>query len=327
MKNTPCISVLTIVYNGERYIEEAIDSILNQTYKEFEYIIVDNNSTDKTPEILESYAKKDKRIKIISEKRQGIRYARNTGLNFSRGKWIAVLDSDDIAMPDRIKLQLDYAEKNPGVVLIGSGCIMIDEFGKHMKTYNYPAAHDLLVKHLENHQAFFPHSSAFVNKVKVGKVGGYRFSQAEDYDLWLRLSLYGDIACMKEPLVKLRRYVYSNSYNINQKYYILFKVVPLICHLRRKEGLSDPADSEDSAWNNFLEWTNKRMENLNCFKKAEAMRELNRIRYSRANNRLYRYYLILLQMLSDRSTISALLEPSYLRNIAERLTIESKSLF
>ncbi len=323
----PEITVLTIVYNGERYIGEAIDSILNQTYKNFEYILVDNNSTDNTPSILRDYALKEKRIKIIKEMKQGPLYARNAGLQSAKGGWIAILDADDVAFPTRLEYQLDLVKKNPSIVLLGSSCNMIDEDGKFIKRHDYPSDHEALVSRLENHQAFFPHSSAFFKKQTVDKLNGYHFPHAEDYDLWLRLSMYGEIVCIHQPLIKLRRSIMSRSYNISQEAYALFGIAALACHLRRKKGLIDPSLSKKEDWENFLTWTKTRMESLNVFKKSNAIRELNRLRYSKENNKLYRMFQMLYQLLTNRFARAFLLERSYLKNAALQIAEESQTEF
>lgn len=327
MTNSPEITVLTIVYNGERYIAEAVESILNQTYMDFEYVIVDNNSTDSTPKILNEYAQKDARIKTVTETKQGILYTRNTGLQVAKGDWIAILDADDIAMPERLEKQLKFVKENPSVVLVGSGCIMIDEDGKFLKSYNYPCDHQSLVRHLENQGAFFPQSSAFFKKEVALRIKGYRFSAAEDYDLWLRLSMVGEIGCIGKPLIKLRRYVKSNSYNIEQRSYIVCKVVSLICYFRRRMGLSDPYMNGEDAWTDFVVWIRARMENLGAFEKGEAMRELCRIRYSKDNGLLYRIYKMASIMAFNRFARAALRDPSYLNKIARQLFEESKEVF
>jgi len=327
MTTHPEITVITIVYNGERYIKEAIDSILNQTYKDFEYVIVDNNSTDSTPAILKDYAQKDRRIKIIIESEQGILYARNAGLKVARGEWIAVLDADDIALPDRLECQLNLVRENPDVVLVGSGLILIDENGRSLRKYSYPNDHSSLVERLENHKAFFPQSSALIRRSSVMKLNGYRFSSAEDYDLWLRLSMEGKIACIQEPLIKLRRYVHSNSYRIEQRAYLVTKVVPLICHLRRKKGLSDPIVDGEDVGRDFIEWTGKRMKSLHVFEKAEAMREINRIRYNKDKGSFHKAYKILSTIVLKPFVIRAFLGPGYLAKVAEHIAEESTTLF
>lgn len=326
MTNNPEITVLTIVHNAERYITEAIDSVLNQTYRNFEYILVDNNSTDNTPKILADYAQKDERIKLIKETKQGVLYARNAGLQIAKGKWVAILDADDIALPNRLGYQLDFVRKNPEVVMVGSGCIMMDEDGEFLKSYSYPGDHKSLVRRLENQEAFFPHSSAFYNRQAVTKLGGYRFSAAEDYDLWLRLSIVGEIACIQEFLTKLRRHIQSNSFNTDQEYYLLYKAISLICHFRRKMGLSDLFLKREK-WNDFLEWTEKRMESLGVFQKGIAKRQLYRIWYSKENSKLCRLLQILNQFLSNRDTIAYLLDRSFLKNAAVQIAQQSAEVF
>jgi len=320
----PEITVLTIVYNGERFIREAIDSILNQTYEDFEYVIVDNNSTDSTPAILKDYAQKDRRIKIIREPEQGILYARNAGLKVARGEWIAVLDADDIALPNRLECQLNLVRENPDVVLVGSGLILIDENGKFIKRYSYPGDHKSLLSRLENKQAFFAHSSAVFKKSIVSKLGGYRILYGEDYDLWLRLSMCGEIACIQEPLIKLRQFVMSHSYDVSQESYTLSTLAALVCHFLRKEGLADPSLAKEDEWSEFLALVRIQAKNLNVFRKGKAIRELNRIRYSRKNIKLWRRIEIAYQLLSNRFARAALLDRSYLKNAAVQITEEIK---
>ena len=324
MTTHPEITVMTIVYNGERYIRKAIDSVLNQTYKAFEYVIVDNNSTDNTPAILKDHAQKDRRIKIIIEPEQGILYARNAGLKVARGEWIAVLDADDIALPERLERQLNLVMENPDVVLVGSGLNLIDENGKFIKRYSYPTDHKSLLSRLENKQAFFAHSSAFFKKLVVSKLNGYRILYGEDYDLWLRLSMCGKIACIQEPLIKLRRSVMSHSYDVSQESYILSSLAALVCHFLRKEGIADPSLAKEEEWSEFLALVRIKAENLNVFRKGKATRALNRIRYSRENSKLWRMVEIAYQLLFNRFSRAALLDRSYLKNAAVQITEEIK---
>jgi len=324
MTNSPEITVLTIVYNGQQHISQAVESILNQTFEDFEYIIVDNNSTDNTPEILSSYAGEDLRIKVIKEAEQGVLYARNAGLKIANGDWVTILDSDDVALPDRLQKQLDFVKDNSGVVLLGSGCNMIDDNGVFLKRYSYPAEYDSLVDCLENQDAFFPHSSAFYNRQIASELGDYRFPHAEDYDLWLRLSERGKIASIEEPLIELRRTVMSRSYNIKQEPYILFKLVILLCHLRRKRGLSDPFCSKER-WDDFLSWVEEKMKRLKCFKKGIAERHLHRIWYSNQETKVTGLLKILVFCLKNPYAISVLYNKKYLLEAAKKIAVQSES--
>lgn len=325
--NHPKISVITIVHNGERCIREAVDSILNQTYRDFEYIIVDNNSTDDTPKILRTYAEKDKRIRVVNERQKGILFARNAGLKASNGEWVAVLDADDIALPERLKLQMECVTRNRHVILVGTGCILIDEDGNFIKEYNYSSDHKQLMKGLEGQKAFFPHSSVLYRRKAVMDLNGYSSSYAEDYDLWLRLSMQGTITSIPDALIKLRRSILSNSYNTSQDIYILHKMVALVCHLRRKNRLSDPSVMNEDEWQAFLDWTSKQMANLKVFEKGRAIREINRIRYSKEFTKWGRAIKIFNYMLSNRFAKSFLLDRSYMGEAAHKILKESSLYF
>jgi glycosyltransferase involved in cell wall biosynthesis len=128
-KNTPLISVVMPVLNGEKYIGEAVKSVLNQTFKKFELIIINDGSTDNTLKVIDQF--KDKRIRIIiNEKNLGLVKAINKGIFAAKGKYIARCDADDINKEDRFKKQIDFLEKNSNYVLVGSTVELIDELGK-----------------------------------------------------------------------------------------------------------------------------------------------------------------------------------------------------
>ena len=120
-KNPPLISVVMSTYNRAPLLSRAIDSILNQTFTDFEFIIIDDGSSDKTPEILAEYAKKDKRIRVITNNpNKGLIYSLNKGLQEAKGKYIARMDDDDISLPNRFMKQYDFMEKNPDIAVAGS---------------------------------------------------------------------------------------------------------------------------------------------------------------------------------------------------------------
>jgi len=133
MKN-PKISVLTTVYNGEKYLEETIKSVLNQTYKDFEYLIVDDGSTDRTKEIIKKFEKKDFRVKYLYYgKNKGyynLHNVINKGLEHCKGKYIARLDADDVCYPKRLEIQYRYLESHPKIFILGSSAEVIDFKGK-----------------------------------------------------------------------------------------------------------------------------------------------------------------------------------------------------
>ena len=124
----PKVTVLMSVYNGEKHLREAIDSILNQTFGDFEFLIINDGSTDRTADILQSY--QDSRIKIIhNEKNIGLTKSLNKGLKLAKGEYLARMDADDISYPNRLEVQYEYMEKNPNVGIVGSWNDVIDDIG------------------------------------------------------------------------------------------------------------------------------------------------------------------------------------------------------
>ncbi|NQU88541.1 MAG: glycosyltransferase family 2 protein, partial [Mariniphaga sp.] len=117
---SPNVSVILPFFNAEKTLNNAIQSILNQTFQSFELILVDNNSTDNSRKVAESLMETDSRVSLIYEPKQGVAFAMNKGLTISTGKYIARMDADDISMPERIKKQVDYLEQNPDTDLVGS---------------------------------------------------------------------------------------------------------------------------------------------------------------------------------------------------------------
>ncbi len=129
MSENPKVSVIMSVYNGDKYLREAIESILNQTFTDFEFIIVNDGSTDNSLEIIESYD--DERIKTINNKKNiGLTKSLNKALKFAKGKYIARQDADDVSLPNRFEKQVEYLDSHPEVALVGTSVYLIDENGK-----------------------------------------------------------------------------------------------------------------------------------------------------------------------------------------------------
>jgi len=210
MKN-PKVTVLMSVYNGERYLQKAIDSILGQTFNDFEFLIVNDGSTDKTVEILENY--NDPRIKIINnEKNIGLTKSLNKGLKLARGEYIARQDADDISMPERLEKELEFLGKNKNVALVGTDYFLINEKDKIIDKINcLTESKDLKEKLLKGNQ--FGHGSVMFRRECIDKVGVYReeFKFAQDFDFLLRISEVYDVANISEPLYKWRINIKSVS--------------------------------------------------------------------------------------------------------------------
>ncbi len=201
---TPSISVLMSVYNGERFIKEALDSIINQTFTDFEIILIDDASTDNTPQILGGYTQENL-IKITNSKNLGLTRSLNKALTVAQGKFIARQDADDISHPERFRRQSDFLLASPEIGLLGTSYYVIDQHGQILDISRPPTADDQLRKSLERGNIFC-HGSVMMRRDILEKVGGYNeyFRVTQDYDLWLRLSEHSQIANIDEILYRLR---------------------------------------------------------------------------------------------------------------------------
>ena len=185
----PMLSVLMPVYNGERYLVEAIESILSQTFIDFEFIIVDDGSTDKSLAILRRYADKDGRVRVISRPNTDIVGALNDGLAVSCGEFVARMDADDIALPERFDLQVAFLTDNPDVACVGCAAQQIDLRGTYLAKWETPLDNETIqARHLIG-QTSLVHPGVMFRRDAVAAIGGYNpeIPLAQDLDLWLRL--------------------------------------------------------------------------------------------------------------------------------------------
>ena len=247
------ISVLMSCYNASRWLKESIESVINQSYSNYEFIIIDDGSNDETKKIIEEYAKKDSRIIPIYKNNTGLADSLNIGISLARGQWIARIDADDICEYNRLERQLIFAKINKGYVFIGTGMKEIDEHGNIIKVYKFPLTHEKLVFNLEHGKKFPPHSSALIKTEAARILGGYRtrIKRAEDYDMWLRLSEIGQLACLPEPLVRVRKHKYQISNEDSGKKQKLDSSIAIISYYLRKNGYLDPVDANDLLFNRF----------------------------------------------------------------------------
>jgi O-antigen biosynthesis protein len=196
----PKISVIMSVRNGERYIEPAIKSILSQSNQNFEFIIIDDASTDRTPEILKNL--KETRIQVhTNETNQGLTKSLNKGISFAKGKYIARMDADDISLPHRFDTQADFLDNNLDYALVGSSYYQIDDADKIVSVVNVLTDNSSLKKGLKK-QNWFAHGSVMMRKSAFVDVGGYDdcFELSQDYDLWIRIAKKYKVSNIKEPL-------------------------------------------------------------------------------------------------------------------------------
>ena len=198
------VSVIIGVYNKGRFIKETIESVLSQTFKDFELIIVDDCSKDNSARIIKDYAKKDKRIKFIQNRHNlGSTKSRNVALKAASGKYIAVLDADDVMLPKRLEIQHKFLEKHKNIFLVGSSAIVIDENGKKIghfwKYHRFPWIVNLRLNRL----SVFVHSSVMYRN--DGMLYNEEYKRGEDPEFYLRARRENkNMVNLFRPLVKYR---------------------------------------------------------------------------------------------------------------------------
>jgi glycosyltransferase involved in cell wall biosynthesis len=198
----PLVSVVMTAYNAQEFLNIAIDSILLQTYKNFEFIIIDDGSTDHSGSIIKAY--EDKRIKYIHQKNQGQASALNKGIGIARGEYIARMDADDISYPTRLERQVDFLEAKKNIAMVGAGHDFIDEdSGIFAQAYYLTRSQDIKMEFLVRNP--FAHATVMIRREVLNSVGGYDPNQPiEDYELWWRVARKYEVANMPEMLLGYR---------------------------------------------------------------------------------------------------------------------------
>jgi glycosyltransferase involved in cell wall biosynthesis len=206
--HAPRVSVVMSVYNGERFLREAVESILNQTFTDFEFIIVDDASTDETPKILESF--NDKRIKVVRNQEKKERsFSRNIAIGMAKGEFIAIMDADDISLPNRLSHEIDFMSSNKEIGVLGTRIEIIDEMGKKIEGISwhrgFPSEPEVINWYLLFETPIM-HPSVMIRKSLLLETGGYSENDvlAEDYELWIRMAKITRLANLDEELVLYR---------------------------------------------------------------------------------------------------------------------------
>jgi len=187
------ISVVMPVYNAEDHLEESIESILSQSFENFEFIIIDDCSEDNSKEIIDKYRSKDKRIKLLrNEENKGATYSINKGIKKAKGKYIARMDADDISKKERLEKQYEFMEENEEVAALGTKAWNINEEGEKTNKRNVPETNEEIMN-IITLMCPMIHPSVMLRKEKIEEVGLYNedLRKAQDYDLWFRLAAKG----------------------------------------------------------------------------------------------------------------------------------------
>jgi glycosyltransferase involved in cell wall biosynthesis len=209
MSVPPTVSVLLPVYNCRRYLDEAVSSILRQTFTDFELIAVDDGSTDDSGDILRRYAIQDTRVKLISRANAGIAVALNDAMAVAKGEFLARRDGDDISLPPRFEMQLRFLREHSDVVLLGSRVRLIDPFGVALYESSHKLTHEEIEREMLDGVGWaVVHPAAMMRAAAVRAAGGYRAERVptEDLDLFLRMSEIGKVANLPDILLEYRQH-------------------------------------------------------------------------------------------------------------------------
>lgn len=243
---TPAISVAMSVYNGRRFLASAVESVLAQDFDDFEFLIVDDGSTDGSVDIIRDYAHKDARIRPILRENRGLIASLNEMLALARAPIVARMDADDICRPDRFRKQMDFLSTHPDYGVVGSWSEDIGEDGENLirSGADHPQTHEDLLAAIEAGGQLICHPAAMYRRDIVLTVGGYHaaFRHCEDLDLWLRLSGVTKLGNIPERLLRYRRYPgqVSSRHATEQQ---IGTAVAQVAWRTRRAGMADPTFS------------------------------------------------------------------------------------
>lgn len=240
----PRISVLMPVRNAGAYLRSAVDSVLRQTFADFELIAIDDGSTDGSFTTLHSIAEHDPRVRVVAGPARGVARALNHAAQLARGEYFARMDADDVTEPGRFAAQLDFLDSNPGCVAVGCHVRAIDAAGWPIGIMRFPTEPQVILENLLDVKlvgAGLCHPAAMIRAATFREISGYRenFTRAQDRDLWLRLADRGDLANLPLILHSLRLHTGSVSQqNLRENYEMRWRAINDACARR---GLVAPA--------------------------------------------------------------------------------------
>jgi glycosyltransferase involved in cell wall biosynthesis len=235
------------VYNSEPYLAEALDSILRQTFDDFELIAVYDASTDNSRTRLEDAARRDARVRVVDGPGRGLVDALNLGLERARGEFIARMDADDVSQSTRFARQVEYLRANPQIAVVGSAITLIDAAGRVMREIDYPLTPAEVDRFLIETGSALAHPAVMARRDAMLSVGGYRslFQHAEDYDLWLRLAERHSLANLPERLLRYRHHDTKGSLRHAAAQQLATHVARL-CAEARRSGRPDPLEARSA---------------------------------------------------------------------------------
>lgn len=238
---SPLVSVVMSVYNGAKFIGKAVESILSQTLRPLELIVVDDGSTDETHEMIASYSAQDSRIKLIRKEHTGLVDSLNTACQLAKGDYVARLDADDIAIKSRLEKQVSYLFRCPKIHLLGGHVDCIDDWGHALFTMKWPSIEQGLIDYmlLDCH---ISHTAVMFSRHTFSHLGGYRpmFMHAEDYDLFLRFGDNHGIDNLQEVVCQYR--LHADQISVDQlRQQIVSGIGARLATRSRRAKMQEPA--------------------------------------------------------------------------------------
>lgn len=229
--------MLLPVWNGEAFLDQALESILRQTLSSFELIVIDDGSTDRSAAIAEEFARRDHRVRVLRRSHEGLSAALNAGIAAVGGEYVARMDADDVSAPDRLQKQVSYLDAYPACLAVGTWIEVVDEAGRHIGLKTFVEKHDQISAALLRGVSPMAHPTAVVRADALRAAGGYdaRRYPSEDLDLWFRLGERGELANLGEALLRHRRH--KAAVGVREREKMTAMALAICNEARTKRGL------------------------------------------------------------------------------------------
>lgn len=200
--------MLLPVWNGEAFLEPAIDSIVGQTFAALELIVIDDGSTDRSAAIAGKFASADPRVRVLRRPHEGLSPSLNAGIDAAQGEYVARMDADDVSVPDRLRKQVEFLDAHPSCVAAGAWIEVVDDAGRHLGVKTFVTTHDAIAAALLRGISPMAHPTIVARREALRDAGGYDAGRypSEDLDLWFRLAERGELANLGEVLLRHRRH-------------------------------------------------------------------------------------------------------------------------
>ena len=242
----PRVSVLMPVFNTSAFVEEACASILRQTFRDFELVVLDDGSTDGSADRVRALAAQDARVRLSVRENRGLIATRNELLSLARGELIAWMDSDDISLPDRLSIQVSRFESDPQLVCLGGAVLEIDPEGEPIRRMDYPVSNDGIAEGMQRGGAL-TFAATMMRREAALRIGGFRqpFAAFEDFDFLLRLMETGPFANVRDVLIRYRQHPRNISRRLSSRWPVCRDTILALARERRERGLDRLQRGED----------------------------------------------------------------------------------